>query len=115
MNDIEELIEEFNNNNWNGISKIFNNKIEVFLSFIIRKGLIDELDLSNIPYDNAPSEMKSNTGLNIFMALRPVIAFYVVMLAPIYGIGLPLWFESITDFSTLKNRLTLYCDTERIY
>ena len=55
MNDIEELIEEFNNNNWNGISKIFNNKIEVFLSFIIRKGLIDELDLSNIPYDNAPS------------------------------------------------------------
>lgn len=55
MNDIEELIEEFNNNNWNGISKIFNNKIEVFLSFILRKGLIDELDLSNIPYNNAPS------------------------------------------------------------
>ena len=51
--------------------------------------------------------MKTNTGLNIFMALRPVIAFYVVMLAPIYGIGLPLWFGSITDFSTLKNRFTL--------
>ena len=55
MNDIEELIEEFNNNNWNGISKIFNNRIEVFLSFILRKGLIDELDLSNIPYNNVPS------------------------------------------------------------
>lgn len=55
MNDIEELIEEFNNNNWDGISKIFNNRIEVFLSFILRKGLIDELDLSNIPYNNAPS------------------------------------------------------------
>lgn len=55
MNDIEELIEEFNNNNWNGISKIFNNKIEVFLSFILRTGLIDELDLSNIPYNNVPS------------------------------------------------------------
>jgi len=55
MNDIEELIEEFNEGNWNGISKIFNNKIEVFLSFILRKGLIDELDLSNIPYDNVPS------------------------------------------------------------
>lgn len=55
MNDIEELIEEFNNNNWDGISKIFNNKIEVFLSFILRKDLIDELDLSNIPYNNVPS------------------------------------------------------------
>ena len=55
MNDIEELIEEFNNNNWNGISKIFNNKIEVFLSFILRKGLIDELDLSNIPYNSGLS------------------------------------------------------------
>ena len=55
MNDIEELIEEFNNNNWVGISKIFNNKIEVFLSFVLRKGLIDELDLANIPYNNVPS------------------------------------------------------------
>lgn len=55
MNDIEELIEEFNDNNWDGISKIFNNKIEVFLSFILRKDLIDELDLSNIPYNNVPS------------------------------------------------------------
>jgi len=55
MNDIEEIIEEFNEGNWGGISKIFNNKIEVFLSFILRKGLIDELNLSNIPYDNVPS------------------------------------------------------------
>ena len=55
MNDIEELIEEFNSGDWNSISKIFNNKIEVFLSFILRKGLIDELDLSNIPYNNVPS------------------------------------------------------------
>lgn len=55
MNDIEELIEEFNSGDWNSISKIFNNKIEVFLSFILRTGLIDELDLSNIPYNNVPS------------------------------------------------------------
>jgi len=55
MNDIEEIIEEFNDGNWGGISKIFNNKIEVFLSFILRKGLIDELELSNIPYNNVPS------------------------------------------------------------
>jgi hypothetical protein len=55
MNDIEEIIEEFNEGNWGGISKIFNNRIEVFLSFILRKGLIDELDLSNIPYNNVPS------------------------------------------------------------
>jgi len=55
MNDIEEIIEEFNDGNWSRISKIFNNKIEVFLNFILRKGLIDELDLSNIPYDNTPS------------------------------------------------------------
>ena len=69
--------------------------------------VFEEFILKSIPYDNAPNEMKSNTGLNIFKALRPIIAFYVVMLAPIYGIGLPLWFGSITDFSTLKNRLTL--------
>ena len=55
MNDIEEIIEEFNDGNWKEISKIFNNKIEVFLSFILRKDLIDELDLSNIPYNNVPS------------------------------------------------------------
>lgn len=55
MNDIDEIIEEFNDANWKGISKIFNNKIEVFLSFIIRKGLIDDLDLSKIPYNNVPS------------------------------------------------------------
>lgn len=55
MNDIEEIIEEFNEGNWQSISKIFNNKIEVFLSFVLRKGLIDELNLSNIPYNNVPS------------------------------------------------------------
>jgi hypothetical protein len=55
MNDIEEIIEEFNDGNWKSISKIFNNRIEVFLSFVLRKGLIDELDLSNIPYNGAPS------------------------------------------------------------
>lgn len=55
MNDIEEIIEEFNDGNWQAISKIFNNRIEVFLSFVIRKGLIDELDLSNIPHNNVPS------------------------------------------------------------
>jgi hypothetical protein len=55
MNDIEEIIEEFNEGNWDSISKIFNNRIEVFLSFILRKGLIDELDLYNIPYGNVPS------------------------------------------------------------
>ena len=36
MNDIEEIIEEFNDGNWQAISKIFNNKIEVFLSFILQ-------------------------------------------------------------------------------
>ena len=51
--------------------------------------------------------MKSNTGFNIFKALRPVIAFYVVMLAPIYGIGLPLWFESIGTWSSVGSKLTI--------
>lgn len=62
--------------------------------------------LKSTPTNNTPNLMKSNVGLNIFNALRPLIVFYVVMLAPIYGIGLPLWFGSITDFSTLKNRFT---------
>ena len=36
--------------------------------------------------------------------LAPIVGFYGVMLAPLYGIGLPLWFGSMTDFSKLKNR-----------
>ena len=56
--------------------------------------------------NNSPDLDKSNLMGKIFKALRPIIGFYAVMLAPVYGIGLPLWFGSITDFSTLKNRPT---------
>jgi uncharacterized protein (DUF1499 family) len=36
--------------------------------------------------------------------LAPVAGYFAVMLAPIYGIGLPLFLGKMTDFSTLKNR-----------
>mmetsp|Transcript_4119 Transcript_4119/g.4208 ORF Transcript_4119/g.4208 Transcript_4119/m.4208 type:complete len:220 (+) Transcript_4119:78-737(+) len=35
----------------------------------------------------------------------PILGYYAVMLAPIYGIGLP-FFGSMTDFSTVKNRVS---------
>lgn len=34
----------------------------------------------------------------------PIIGFYAVMLAPLYGIGLPGPFGTMTDFTTLKNK-----------
>ena len=51
---------------------------------------------------------KSNDDTKLFSSIRkvlgPVIGFYSVMLAPIYGIGLFGPLGSMTDFSTLKNR-----------
>lgn len=38
--------------------------------------------------------------------ILPVIGFYTIMLAPIYGIGLPGPFGSMTNFETIQNRGT---------
>lgn len=52
----------------------------------------------------------STTGANaqragrIFNALRPLIGYYAVMLAPIYGTGLAPFLGDMTDFVTLTNR-----------
>lgn len=40
----------------------------------------------------------------IWRTVSPLLGFYAVMLAPIYGIGLGPGLGSITDFETLKNR-----------
>lgn len=47
---------------------------------------------------------KANGVLKLISQFKPLIGFYALMLAPLYGIGLPLWFGSMTDFSTLQNR-----------
>eukprot|EP01041_Mallomonas_annulata_P012376 gene12376-26032_t len=52
----------------------------------------------------------SNSGnditkkLSFLKKFAPIIGFYAVMLAPIYGIGLPGFFGSMTDFTTVRNR-----------
>jgi uncharacterized protein (DUF1499 family) len=53
------------------------------------------------------SELSTNISdkiIKIISVFKPLIGFYALMLAPLYGIGLPLWFGSMTDFSTLQNR-----------
>ena len=50
-------------------------------------------------------------SMNILKQGAPVLGFYAVMLAPIYGVGFlsgivpGLGFGTITDFSQLRNRL----------
>lgn len=40
-----------------------------------------------------------------FKKFSPILGYYAVMLAPIYGIGLP-FFGSMTDFNTVRNRIS---------
>jgi hypothetical protein len=50
-----------------------------------------------------PLDLKSAV-LKRIGAFKAPLGFYALMLAPIYGIGLPGPFGSMTDFSTLQNR-----------
>jgi uncharacterized protein (DUF1499 family) len=60
------------------------------------------------PTTSSALEMKNSPvqdKLKLLKSLRPIIGFYALMLAPIYGTGSPIgFFGSMTDFSTLKNR-----------
>ena len=49
----------------------------------------------------------NNIGIfrsKLWRTISPILGFYAVMLAPIYGIGLGPGLGSITDFQTVKNR-----------
>jgi len=48
---IGDLIENFNDGNWDYISKIFRNNVLTFLKFIHRKNLLSKIDLTQIPHD----------------------------------------------------------------
>lgn len=48
---IGDLIENFNDGNWDYISKIFRNNVLTFLKFIHRKNLLSKIDLTEIPHD----------------------------------------------------------------
>ena len=39
----------------------------------------------------------------LFKSLRPILGYYAVMLAPIYGVGLAPFLGEMTDFQTLTN------------
>ncbi len=49
------------------------------------------------------SKGSSNFLTSVVNNLKPFAAFYAIMLAPVYGIGIP-GLGSMTDFTTLKNR-----------
>jgi uncharacterized protein (DUF1499 family) len=54
------------------------------------------------------NQQASNPSFSVFKFLdrfKGIIGFYGVMLAPIYGIGLP-FLGSMTDFETLTNRVS---------
>jgi uncharacterized protein (DUF1499 family) len=85
-----------------------------FLPFLIdyvycfSNSLLTKYKLHNNIYQSLSMKSKSNDDTKLFSSIRkvlgPVIGFYSVMLAPIYGIGLFGPLGSMTDFSTLKNR-----------
>jgi uncharacterized protein (DUF1499 family) len=51
------------------------------------------------------NDLSTNSIFSFLYKFRVAFGYYAVMLAPIYGIGLP-FFGSITDFSTLTNRVS---------
>lgn len=59
-----------------------------------------------------PFQMNAKSNFDDILAIKfkllkqiaPVIGYYAIMLAPIYGIGIAPFLGSMTDFSILKNR-----------
>jgi uncharacterized protein (DUF1499 family) len=65
----------------------------------------DRARVSGSPLDDFKDIITMKAG--ILKKFAPLLGFYAVMLAPIYGIGFP-GLGSMTDFSTLKNRCQSY-------
>ena len=54
---VNNIIEEFNDGNWDEISSIFNGRILTFFRFIKGKNLLHKIDINNIPSDNFSNEV----------------------------------------------------------
>jgi hypothetical protein len=54
---VNNIIEEFNDGNWDKISSIFNGKILTFFRFIKGKNLLNKIDINNIPSDDFSNEV----------------------------------------------------------
>jgi hypothetical protein len=62
--DLRQIIQNFNNGDWEYVSPIFNRKITTFLIFLNAKNLLDRIDINQIPEDEFPEmEFLDSLGL----------------------------------------------------
>jgi hypothetical protein len=62
--DLKQIIQNFNNGDWEDVSPIFNRKITTFLKFLKGKNLLDRIDINQIPEDEFPEmEFLDSLGL----------------------------------------------------
>jgi hypothetical protein len=62
--DLRQIIQNFNDGDWEDISPIFNRKITTFLKFLKGKNLLDRIDINQIPEDDFPEmEFLDSLGL----------------------------------------------------
>ena len=54
---VNNIIEQFNDGNWDEISSIFNGRILTFFRFIKGKNLLHKIDINNIPSDDFSNEV----------------------------------------------------------
>jgi hypothetical protein len=85
-----------------GVESLITSKVS-FTCETIKKFDTSRLALEDDANTEPPLDLK-NAVLKRIGAFKAPLGFYALMLAPIYGIGLPGPFGSMTDFSTLQNR-----------
>jgi hypothetical protein len=62
--DLKQIIQNFNDGDWEDVSPIFNRKITTFLKFLKGKNLLDRIDINQIPEDEFPEmEFLDSLGL----------------------------------------------------
>ena len=65
---VNNIIEQFNDGNWDEISSIFNGRILTFFRFIKGKNLLHKIDINNIPSDDFSNELFDYLVENDIMA-----------------------------------------------
>ncbi len=62
--DLKQIIQNFNDGDWDDISPIFNRKTTTFLKFLKSKNLLDRIDINQLPEDDFPEmEFLDSLGL----------------------------------------------------
>lgn len=62
--DLKQIIQNFNDGDWDDVSPIFNRKITTFLKFLKSKNLLDRIDINQIPENDFPEiEFLDSLGL----------------------------------------------------